>query len=691
MRALWAFCATLIIGVVVASTGAAAQSVSTSGVALVVGNSKYPDSDAPIPTPAEDARALGAELKTRGFDVEVAQDLSTRALREATNRLLAKVRPGSVVVVYFAGYGIQTSRQNFLVPVDAQIWTEMDLQRSGFSLERLLAELDRRGVGQSFVIVDAAHRNPFERRFRSFSTGLAPIKTPPPNLLVLFSAAPGAVLKQASGPRSVFSTELVKQIQAAGGLSQDVLARTRTAVASATQNDQTPWLFAARQSPPGDTVAGLSTTARRPPPPPLPAETRPNPRDPIVDVGAEYRKARQAGTKQAFEDFLAKHRTGSYADLARAEIARIDAAAVAEAAADLRRAQQTGTKQAFEDFLTKHKTGAHADFARSEIARLDASAKAEAAADFRRAQQAGTKQAFEDYLAKHKTGPEADLARSEIARLDSAAQADFRRAQQAGTKQAFEDYLAKHKTGPNADFARQEVARLEAAEKAEAAADFRKAQQAGTKQAFEDYLAKHRTGPQVELARAEIARLDEEAQAARRPGRRVLPYSSDDEMLLADLDRRIARDPNDSGALYTRGQIYAVHEDFERALADFDRVVKLNPGDVEALNNRCWTRAILDELDGALADCNEALKLRPNFLDALDSRGFVNLKIGLPRRALSDYDAALKVDASHVSAIYGRGLARLRAGDAAKGNSDVARALKLHPGVAEEFARLGVK
>jgi hypothetical protein len=86
MRLLRAICATLIVGLVTATTGAFAQAVSTNGVALVVGNSKYPDSDAPLSTPAEDARALGAELKARGFDVEIALDLATRGLREASDR-----------------------------------------------------------------------------------------------------------------------------------------------------------------------------------------------------------------------------------------------------------------------------------------------------------------------------------------------------------------------------------------------------------------------------------------------------------------------------------------------------------------------------------------------------------------------------------------------------------------------------
>ena len=75
-----------------------------------------------------------------------------------------------------------------MIPVDAQIWTEPDVRRDGFSLETVLGEINNRGAGVKIALIDASRRNPFERRFRSFSAGLAPVIAPN-GTLVMYSAA----------------------------------------------------------------------------------------------------------------------------------------------------------------------------------------------------------------------------------------------------------------------------------------------------------------------------------------------------------------------------------------------------------------------------------------------------------------------------------------------------------------------
>src|SRR5437588_7837180 len=80
-----------------------------------------------------------------------------------------------------------------MIPVDAQIWTEADVRRDGFSLETVLGEINSRGAGVKIALVDASRRNPFERRFRSFSAGLAPVIAPN-GTLVMYSAALSSVI-----------------------------------------------------------------------------------------------------------------------------------------------------------------------------------------------------------------------------------------------------------------------------------------------------------------------------------------------------------------------------------------------------------------------------------------------------------------------------------------------------------------
>ena len=156
--------------------------------ALVIGNAKYPDAEAPLKEPINDARDVADELKRDGFSVEVGENLTGDAMRRAFDKLYGKIKPGSVALVFFSGFGVQSGRQSYMIPVDAQIWTEPDVRRDGFSLETVLGEINSRGAGVKIALIDASRRNPFERRFRSFSAGLAPVIAPN-GTLVMYSAA----------------------------------------------------------------------------------------------------------------------------------------------------------------------------------------------------------------------------------------------------------------------------------------------------------------------------------------------------------------------------------------------------------------------------------------------------------------------------------------------------------------------
>ncbi|NEV02666.1 caspase family protein, partial [Bradyrhizobium uaiense] len=171
--------------------------------ALVIGNAKYPDADAPLKEPVNDARDVADELKRDGFTVEVGENLTGDGMRRAFDRLYGKIKPGSVALVFFSGYGIQSNRQSYMIPIDAQIWAEADVRRDGFSLETVLGEINSRGAGVKLALIDASRRNPFERRFRSFSAGLAPVIAPN-GTLVMYSAALSSVVSDNGSDRSLF-------------------------------------------------------------------------------------------------------------------------------------------------------------------------------------------------------------------------------------------------------------------------------------------------------------------------------------------------------------------------------------------------------------------------------------------------------------------------------------------------------
>ncbi len=286
-------------------------------VALVIGNARYPDAEKPLKQPVGDARDLADELKRQGFDVEIGENLSGDAMRRALDKLYARTKPGSVALVFFSGFGIQSGRQSYMIPVDAQIWTEPDVRRDGVSLETVLSELNSRGATVKIALIDASRRNPFERRFRSFSAGLAPIIAPG-NSLVMYSAALSSVVGDNGGDRSLFVTELLKEIRVRGLGAEEALNRARIGVTRASRSEQVPWISSSLADDfafvpaPAQTAAAASpkptaTSADAKPTPPAPSEPgKPadiaKQIDPPVDVPNAPLKELSAGLPDTKQD-----------------------------------------------------------------------------------------------------------------------------------------------------------------------------------------------------------------------------------------------------------------------------------------------------------------------------------------------------------------------------------------------------
>jgi uncharacterized caspase-like protein len=143
-------------------------------VALVIANAKYPDASTPLTTPIKDATKLADELRRLNFSVEFKTNLGKKEMQRAINAFTDKIKDGTTAFFYFSGIGLQVSRRSYLIPTNAQIWSEADVRRDGVSVDALLAEVHRKGAKVKIVIIDAARRNPFERRFRASAAGLAP-------------------------------------------------------------------------------------------------------------------------------------------------------------------------------------------------------------------------------------------------------------------------------------------------------------------------------------------------------------------------------------------------------------------------------------------------------------------------------------------------------------------------------------
>jgi formylglycine-generating enzyme required for sulfatase activity len=269
MRLLLWLCATVTSAMLILSTGAQQR---TARVALVIGNASYPDASTPLSTTIKDARSLAEELRRSEFEVDLKENIGKEEMQRAIDAFSGKIRSGTAALFYFSGYGIQVARQTYLLPINAQVWSEADLRRDGFSVDGLLAEMNRKGAKVKIVIIDAARRNPFERRFRASAAGLAAIDAPE-GTLAMYSAAPGKLINDGSGANSVFMSELIKELRVPNLTAEEVFNRARIGVSRASNNEQVPWVASSLV---GEFYFGTSrpaATGPSPAPAPAPAPT----------------------------------------------------------------------------------------------------------------------------------------------------------------------------------------------------------------------------------------------------------------------------------------------------------------------------------------------------------------------------------------------------------------------------------
>lgn len=273
----------LLAGLLVLSAGPASRAADGAKLALVIGNSRYPDNEFVLNEVANDAQDVAEELKRDGFVVDRQSNLTADAMRQVLDRFYARIERGAVALIFFDGFAIQSNRQTYLLPVDAQIWTEPDVARDGFSLDVILAEMNTRGAAIKIVLIDASRRNPFERRFRRYSAGLAPAIAPS-NSLVLYSAALGAVAASGKTDHGLFVAELLREMRAPNISAEQALTNTKNGVVAATRREQVPWLssslttefsFAGSVAQPADNKAGDPTK---------PEPQKPEPQKPVCEA-----------------------------------------------------------------------------------------------------------------------------------------------------------------------------------------------------------------------------------------------------------------------------------------------------------------------------------------------------------------------------------------------------------------------
>lgn len=242
------------------ATGAAAQE---HRVALVIGNSDY--KTAPLKNPVNDARAMASTLHKLGFEVLTGENLSRRAMLQQMRAFRDKLRPDSIGLFYYAGHGVQVKGMNYLIPVDAAVRSEAEIDEESVNLANLLDRLDEAKNPINIVILDACRDNPFARSFRSASRGLAQVDAPT-GTLIAYATAPGRTAADGEGANGVYTEEMLRVLKTPGLKVEDVLKRVRAGVVQRTNGAQTPWDASSLIGdfyfiPPPVSVAGSQTPA----------------------------------------------------------------------------------------------------------------------------------------------------------------------------------------------------------------------------------------------------------------------------------------------------------------------------------------------------------------------------------------------------------------------------------------------
>ncbi len=218
--------------------------------ALVIGNSKYKTVSA-LTNPARDADAVGALLKDAGFQVTSALDLDkasmSKVIRFFTTNVAEKPE-NTVVLIYFAGHGVQVDGENFLVPVDATIGREPDVALEAMRMADLMSMLETVRSKTRIVILDACRDNPFGDIAKTAPRGLALVNAPAGTLLA-YSTSPGHTAEDGSGGNSPFAQALLRSAREPGLPIETALKNVRLAVHGATGGRQTPWEVSALTEP----------------------------------------------------------------------------------------------------------------------------------------------------------------------------------------------------------------------------------------------------------------------------------------------------------------------------------------------------------------------------------------------------------------------------------------------------------
>ncbi|MGE0746910.1 MAG: caspase domain-containing protein [Rhodospirillales bacterium] len=288
-------------------------------IALVIGNGAYAED--PLRNPPADARLIAATLREVGFDVTEKVDLTQNQMKLAIvdfGERLDRAGDDAVGLFYYAGHGVQVQGQNYLVPIDAQIRREAEVEVMGVDAHWVLRQMEYAKNAINLVILDACRNVPrLTRSFRAPSAGLARMDAPQ-GTLIAYATRPGEIAADGSGANSPYSAALARGMRRAGQPLTDMFIDVRRSVIDATGGRQVPWeeggLTANFYFLPAAAAAAAAPRTAAAAPAPVP----------VADLEAEaWSLVRDSGSVAGLEEYLRQFPQGRNAGLARILIAEL--------------------------------------------------------------------------------------------------------------------------------------------------------------------------------------------------------------------------------------------------------------------------------------------------------------------------------------------------------------------------------
>ena len=295
-------------------------------VALIIGNSAYVNTSS-LTNPVNDANIVADSARKAGFDdVVVALDLTISRFQRELRTFREKANGADVAMIYYAGHGLEGQGKNWLLPIDAELKTALDLPYESINIERMMESVS--GARIRMVVLDACRNNPFGSNWASGNRAVAQglVGFDADGVLVIYAAAPGQTATDGGGFNSPFAESLAKRLpqpdvplQLLGGLVRDD-------VLAATGGNQRPFVSASITGTPVYLVRNeTSKPASKPGASvkiPLPDAT-PSTADRSTLDALMWRGANSAGTLTAYQAYVSEFPDGLFADLAKEKLSQL--------------------------------------------------------------------------------------------------------------------------------------------------------------------------------------------------------------------------------------------------------------------------------------------------------------------------------------------------------------------------------